>query len=189
MKRNQQPCNTSRRHFLQKSAITVTAATVVTTTGCSREQTMNRKLKILTLDNAFKEAERLVSAEAATDDSAFNLAQTLIHCAQSIEFSLTGFPESKSAIFQRTVGSAAFHVFSWRGQMSHDLGEAIPGAPELDTAVAPDIALQRLSNAITLFQQKEQGLQPHFAYGNLSKPQYELAHAMHLANHFSAIDA
>jgi hypothetical protein len=29
-------------------------------------------------------------------------------------------------------------------------------------------------------------LRPHFAYGELAKPEYELAHAMHLANHLSA---
>jgi hypothetical protein len=28
-------------------------------------------------------------------------------------------------------------------------------------------------------------LQPHFAYGALSKPDYEQAHAMHLAQHLS----
>ena len=31
-------------------------------------------------------------------------------------------------------------------------------------------------------------LRPHFAYGKLSKPEFERAHAMHLANHFSAFD-
>ncbi len=62
-------------------------------------------------------------------------------------------------------------------------------SPALDTADNPASALIRLDNAIALFQQSAPDLQPHFAYGNLSKAQYEQAHAMHLANHFSAIDA
>jgi hypothetical protein len=28
-------------------------------------------------------------------------------------------------------------------------------------------------------------LRPHFAYGELTKPQYERAHLMHLANHWT----
>lgn len=195
MHRNPEPAKSDRREFLKTSAKVGALATTVTTTtvACANKESgddvVNRKLKIATLDKAFKEAERLVTADITTNDGTFNLAQTLIHCAQSIEFSISGFPEHKSALFQRTVGSAAFHVFSWRGHMSHNLGEAIPGAPALDTADNPASALIRLDNAIALFQQSAPDLQPHFAYGNLSKAQYEQAHAMHLANHFSAIDA
>jgi hypothetical protein len=34
------------------------------------------------------------------------LSQTLKHCAQSIEFSMTGFPEPKSAMFQNMAEDA-----------------------------------------------------------------------------------
>jgi hypothetical protein len=72
--------------------------------------------------------------------------------------------------------------------MSHDLSEPIPGAPALakDADVAAGMA--RLRRAISDFQAFAKPLQPHFAYGELSKAEYEQAHAMHLANHFSAFD-
>ena len=41
----------------------------------------------------------------------WSLAQVLNHAAQSIEYSMSGFPESKSALFRATVGSAAFALF------------------------------------------------------------------------------
>lgn len=102
---------------------------------------------------------------------------------------MSGFPAPRSAVFQRTVGAAAFEVFSWRGRMSHDLAEPIPGAPALDGTVAPAEALARLRAAVAAFQRWGGPLQPHFAYGALDKPAFEQAHAMHLANHLSAFDA
>ena len=41
---------------------------------------------------------------------AFNLAQMLNHAAQSVEFSLRGFPELKSAVFRLTVGYTRAHL-------------------------------------------------------------------------------
>ena len=45
-----------------------------------------------------------------------------------------------------------------------------------------------LHEAIEAFHRHTGELQPHFAYGRLSKAEYELAHAMHLANHLAAFD-
>ncbi len=72
--------------------------------------------------------------------------------------------------------------------MSHDITEAIPGAEVLNPAVTLDAALARLRNAIDAFRASDREFKPHFAYGELSKAEYELAHAMHLADHFSAIN-
>lgn len=113
---------------------------------------------------------------------------TLTHCAQSIQFALSGYPQAKSELFQRTVGRAAYQVFAWRGQMSHDLSEPIPGAPALRPQADPQAALAELHQAIEAFHRHTGELQPHFAYGRLSKAEYELAHAMHLANHLAAFD-
>ena len=52
--------------------------------------------------------------------------------------SLDGFPQPKSAAFQRTVGAAAFTVFQWRGKMTHGLDEPIPGAPALTPRACVD---------------------------------------------------
>lgn len=73
--------------------------------------------------------------------------------------------------------------------MSHNLAEPIPGAPSLANETDVTIALTRLRKSINDFELAREPLQPHFAYGHLSKPEYERAQTMHLANHFSVIDA
>ncbi len=146
----------------------------------------DRRLAFKSLDEALRELDLLTQAEALKPATAWNWAQTLVHCAQSIEYSMTGFPHAKSQIFQRTVGAAAFNVFSWRGRMTHDLAEPIPGAPLLEGSTDTAAAEARLRRAVQNFQQRAEPLRPHFAYGELSKSEYEQAHAMHLANHFSA---
>lgn len=140
---------------------------------------------LASLDEAMRELERLAQAPALVSQAAWTWPQTLDHCAQSIEYSLSGFPQPKSALFQRTLGAAAFSVFAWRGRMTHDLAEPIPGAPPLGASDGA-VALARLRNAVQAFQASTAPLQPHFAYGVLSKAEYDHAHAMHLANHFSA---
>jgi hypothetical protein len=151
----------------------------------------DRQLVFATLAQALQEAVRLTAASARPLEpaTAWSWSQTLEHCAQSIEFSLQGFPQPKSAWFQHTAGAAAFSVFAWRSRMTHNLAEPIPGAPALPAAV-PDAsaALARLQRAARDFAAHAGPLQPHFAYGALGRAQYEQAHAMHLANHFSAFD-
>lgn len=156
-------------------------------TGCAADG--DRALVFARLDDAMAELQRLAATPALQSRAAWTLPQTLVHCAQSIEYSMTGFPSPRSAAFQNTVGAAAIQVFSWRGRMTHDLAEPIPGAPVIaSTAAMPD-ALARLQKAVTDFRAWQQPLKPHFAYGELDKARYEQAHAMHLANHFSAFSA
>lgn len=149
----------------------------------------NRQLQFSSLAAADEELARLRQAKEMISDTAWTWAQTLWHCAQSIEYSMTGFPQSKSKLFQRTVGSVALGIFARRGRMSHDLAAPIPGAPAIDADVEPSQALDRLRRSILEFRQWSKPLQPHFAYGALDKGKYELAHAMHLANHLSAFHA
>lgn len=181
--------NHGRRKFVQGSLAASVSTAPLLVAGCSTGSSVDRQLSFSTLTEGLQEAERLVSLNAQPVDSEFSLAQTLIHCAQSIEFSMDGFPQMKSSIFQHTVGSAAFRVFSWRQRMSHNLSEAIPGAQALSADATPEQALARLTASIEAFRATTDPLMPHFAYGNLSKEEYLLAHAMHLANHFSTVDA
>jgi hypothetical protein len=116
-------------------------------------------------------------------------ADTLVHCAQSIEFSLHGFPRPKPWWFRHTVGPLAFAVFSRRGAMRHDLGAPIPGAPPTSMPGDPDEAAQRLRAAMAAFRAWQGPLRPHFAYGAMDKAAYERAHAMHLAEHLAAFAA
>lgn len=129
----------------------------------------------------------LLQGELQLQHPAWNLRQLLQHLAQSIEFSLQGYPQARSAVFRHTVGRAAFAVFDARGQMNHDLAEPIPGAPALQAELSLREAVQRLLDAMQAFAAHRGLLAPHFAYGVLSKAEYQRAHLMHLANHWSQL--
>ena len=96
---------------------------------------------------------------------------------------MVGYPEHKSWLFKHTVGSLAFAVFSGKGSMNHSLDEAIPGAPALLAQGDAEQALLRLRRALVDFRDYSGALQPHFAYGELTREEYEQAHVMHLNNH------
>jgi hypothetical protein len=182
--------DSSRRTFIVSTTGAAAAGLLAAgTSGCMEAPMMDRRLEFTSLDDALRELDRLAKAAVLKPGTVWTWPQTLIHCAQSIEYSMTGFPQEKSPIFQRTLGAVAFGVFSWRGRMTHDLAEPIPGAPSLDAGVAEAPAMARLQNAIQDFGRSKEPLRPHFAYGALSKSEYERAHAMHLANHLSAFDA
>lgn len=117
----------------------------------------------------------------------WSLGQVLDHAAQSIEFSLGGFPLMKPAWFRATAGAAAWQLFDARGAMHHGLDEPIPGAPALEASRAPEAARQRLLAALDRFEAHRGPLAPHFAYGALDKAQYSRAHLMHLANHWAEV--
>jgi hypothetical protein len=139
--------------------------------------------KVASLGDALRWLDRMQAAPSPRTTGAWPLGSVLEHLAQSIEMSLDGFPQPKGALFQQTVGSAAFAFFRWRGRMSHGLDEPIPGAPPLAAGTAWQPAAQRLRAAIARFEQHGGALQPHFAYGALGKADYALAHAFHIANH------
>ncbi len=113
-------------------------------------------------------------------------AQILSHLAQSVEYSMTGYPIHKSAVFKSIVGKSAFSAFSYKGVMTHSLIEPIPGAPEL-ASTDSDHSLSRLIASLSNFDSFNGKLQPHFAYGKLTKEEYRLAHLMHIHNHLTEI--
>ena len=134
------------------------------------------------------EARRAVAALAERPPraaGAWTVAQVLDHAAQSVEYSLDGFPQPKSAWFRATVGPLAFKVFELRGAMSHPLDAPIPGAPALAVDASLDAAVRRLIAAFDRFERHQGSLKPHFAYGAMTKAAYTRAHLMHLADHWS----
>jgi hypothetical protein len=164
----------NRRHFLLASA-TVLAGGAVTAMALRRDGPIT-PLPQLRARLAALQGQPLVSGTAWTP------AQVFEHLAQSVEYSLTGYPQLKPARFQRTAGRAAFEVFSFSGPMRHPLTEAIPGAPAL-AATAPDVALTRLLAALDAFAAHTGALQPHFAFGALSHAEFASAHVLHVENH------
>ncbi|MDT7837246.1 DUF1569 domain-containing protein [Aquabacterium sp. OR-4] len=129
----------------------------------------------------------LAHAPGARSSGAWALPQVLVHLAQSIEYSLQGYPVPRSALFQQTLGRVAFAVFDARGAMHHALDEPIPGAPALAGGVDLPAAAARLLAAIDAFDAHAGVLQPHFAYGALDKPAYTRAHLMHIGQHWSEV--
>lgn len=139
--------------------------------------------KVQTLDQALRWLDRLEQAKEARSTTAWKLRAVLEHLAQSTEMSMDGYPEPKSVLFQKTAGAMAFAFFGLRGRMSHGLTEPIPGAPALPQLDDWKPGAARLRAAITRFEAHAGVLKPHFAYGVLSKGEFALAHALHIANH------
>ena len=69
--------------------------------------------------------------------------------------------------------------------MSHNLESGIPGVEEPADSTENWLALDKLLAAIDRFSNYQGKLKPHFAYGFLSKEDFDLAHAMHIANHLN----
>jgi len=140
--------------------------------------------KVQSLDEALRWLDRIDANPSVRTTGQWPLIAVLEHLSQSIEMSVDGFPQPKSALFQSTLGAAAFGFFSLRGKMSHSLSEPIPGAPALSRDGDWHPAAGRLRAAIARFNAaKGETLKPHFAYGKLGKDDYARAHAFHIANH------
>jgi len=128
-----------------------------------------------------------LKAQPAHSTGAWDLAHVLHHTAQSIEYSMQGFPQPKPAWFRSSVGPLAATVFSARGRMNHDLAEPIPGAPDIAQGQPLPAAADRAMAALQAFERHAGALAPHFAYGELSKANYTRAHLMHFANHWQEV--
>lgn len=135
------------------------------------------------IPQALQWLDTLAQAQEVRSTGTWPLVAVMAHMAQSVEMSLDGFPQPKSALFQSTVGAAAFAVFQWRGRMTHGLAEPIPGAPALAMQGDWKPEAQRLRAALLRFDTYTGTLQPHFAYGRLSKNEFAQAHVLHIANH------
>jgi len=168
-----------RRSSIQLLAL---GGIALATTGGYHWLNKRRDHPQLAIDLTLERLDKLKVAQLQGSGS-WEVARTFNHLAQSIEFSMTGFPEIKSPVFQNTVGQLAFSLFHARGKMSHNLAEAIPGETIQAVDVDSKASLQRLMQALQRFESFENPLQPHFAYGGLSKDEYAIAHVMHINNH------
>jgi len=124
-----------------------------------------------------------------TSSGAWNPYQIFTHIAQSIDYSMTGYPELKSPLFRNTAGKTAFFAFSTAGAMKHNLAEPIPGAPAIPSTGSFSDAIGRTMSALRTFAAYQGPLRPHFAYGDLSKEEYTAAHVLHIQNHMQEIRA
>lgn len=130
---------------------------------------------------------RTLEGKALISLKGWSPAEVFNHCAQSIEYSISGYPALKPSWFRSSVGPLAFSVFAARGAMRHSLNEAIPGAASISEPANQTQALNRLQQAFSDFSAYSGELQPHFAYGALTHADYADAHVMHLYNHMSLL--
>jgi len=126
-----------------------------------------------------------LKTQAPRMTGAWDLPHVLHHTAQSVEYSMSGFPAPKPAWFRATLGSYAFALFNARGQMTHSLSEPIPGASDIAQGQPLAPAIDHAIAALQAFERYDGPLAPHFAYGALNKRDYTRAHLMHLANHWA----
>ncbi len=114
------------------------------------------------------------------------LGWALAHCAQSIEYSLSGFPAHRSWLVRTLIGPRVLRRFMAKGAMRHDTQAPIPGGAAIDAATSVEAGRQRLLTAIARFRAHEGSLAPHFAYGAWSRAQAEAAHVLHVEDHLRA---
>lgn len=175
----------NRRKFLLSSAITVVSI------GAGGWLYINDNNKPLTINYTIEILDDLVSKQLVTT-GLWGLYQIFTHCAQSVEYSMLGYPIHKSNTFKKLVGRNAFYLFELKGKMTHNLGEIIPGAPSfvLNEEVNHQRIIQaykRFRKSLIDFREYNDALAPHFAYGVLTKEEYEIAHVMHFNNHLQEI--
>lgn len=178
------PTTMTRKSFLRLTAGVAFAASVgALTTGCGER---GRNLKFSTLDQVLAELALIEANQPIALQQPWSLYKILNHTAQSMEYSLTGYPEMDPASRQ-TLAKIVFNYFKKQGFMNHTLDAVVPGAPEIPDDGPVEEGFLRLRNAISDFQNFTGELHPHFSYGELTREEWEIAHSMHCADHFSSM--
>ncbi|NVJ65584.1 MAG: DUF1569 domain-containing protein [Gammaproteobacteria bacterium] len=173
----------NRRRFLIGSSVGIASLAAA---GFTWTQLSNAS-QPLTIDSALELLDS-IDLSKAKSTTTWSLSQVFIHCAQSVECSIKGFPEHKSALFQETVGSLAFSLFKASGSMTHNTTEEIPALISFQPNISLKPAIDYLKTQLIAFKHYNGKLQPHFAYGDLNKREYEIAHVLHLLDHCSEIE-
>jgi len=84
------------------------------------------------------------------------------------------------------IGPRVLKKFLRQGFMTHDLHAPILGAPEISAATTPAEGVAGIRAAVTAFRAHPGPFAPHFAYGPVSKADYEVVQSMHIADHLSS---
>ena len=177
----------TRKEFVRDSSklFLLMSGTGLILSNCNSQT--KTKIRFSRFAEAMSFVENYKDEKSVEVNGVWTFPQMIAHCAQSIEYSIKGFPVNKSAMFQNTIGHLAFEYFSYKGEMSHSLSEPIPGAPEIPKDLGVQESIKRLFLSIDQFLNYKGNFAPHFAYGNLTKKEYEKAHSFHLANHLSEL--
>jgi hypothetical protein len=139
-------------------------------------------LKLASFDDVLRELDKL-----KVHDEPVAAAQ-LAHCAQSIEFCVTGYPQLRSWLFRHTLGKIGKAKFLRAGVMTHDTNAPSLGAPTPEEKTV-EAAVARLRRSIETFRAHTGEYKPHLAYGKCTRDELEKLQAMHVANHLDVLTA
>lgn len=141
---------------------------------------MGAPRKLTTFDALLTEV-RAVSAEAP-----LGFGAAMAHCAQSIECSIDGYPQPAAWPVRALIGPLVLKRFLRQGFMRHDTKAPVAGL-SWPAELSNDDGVARLTRAVERFRAHQGPLQPHFAYGAVSRDAYEAVHVMHAANHLDTL--
>jgi hypothetical protein len=149
---------------------------------------MNKNnLMLSSLEEAKKELLKLKELDKIVTPQ-WSLYKILVHCTQTIEYSMEGYPKMKPKIIQATIGKIAVTKFLNQGFMKHSLTAPVPEAPFVLDEGDAVVAMKNLISSIDKFMAYKTEFHPHLLFGNLKKNDYNKYFAMHIADHLSELN-
>lgn len=180
----------TRAELFRRGGVTVALVAGTPTifaAGCSTSIPRVADIKLTSLEQTVVDLRKFAAAKSIELPGKWTPAHVFRHCAQSIEYSMSGYPKMNSWLFRNTIGPIAKSKFIGDGQMSHDINDPIPGAPDIANSDDHSAAIGELIVVIEKYSAYRDELRDHFAFGGATHEQYEKLHAMHIADHLSAM--
>lgn len=117
----------------------------------------------------------------------WSMYHTLVHCAETIEYSMNGYPEMKPAFLRATVGKLAIKKFLRQGYMKHSLVADVAGGRKIKEDGSFEEGKNILLSMIDEFLNYKGKFAPHLLFGNLSREEYDQYFVLHIQDHFSEL--
>lgn len=151
---------------------------------------MSESQSISSVAEAIARLREIVEAPEIETTGSWSLHQIMVHCRQSVDYSLDGFPVLRPRLLRRTIGSWVGHRFLRRDRLGHRTDRTIPGAPEVKRVGDGRRAVTGLIAALERFAAADtSATKPHFIFGKLTKEEYEHLHVLHVADHLAFVHA
>ena len=148
---------------------------------------MSKIIKLSSLADARRELLKISEIDNVKSEN-WSPYKIFVHCAQTIEYSMTGYPVMKSKVLRYTIGKIAIKKFIGQGFMKHDLAAPVPGAPVIEDVGTVKEGVEILINAIKKFEAFNKELSPHLMFGKLSKNDYDQYFSFHIEDHLSELE-
>ncbi len=151
---------------------------------------MSESQSISSVTEAIARLREIAAAPEIETTGPWSLHQIMVHCRQSVDYSLDGFPVLRPKLLRRTIGSWVGHRFLRRERLGHRTDRSIPGAPEVRRVGDGRRAVTGLIAALERFAAADtSATKPHFIFGKLGKEEYERLHVLHVADHLAEVHA